>query len=114
MAMGDAPETSDLIDRRTFFYAAATIVATRRTFIQHRLPALLSPPMITRRIPRTGEELPVIGMGTWQTFDPSPASPAALDRLSDVLRVFIEGGGRVVDSSPMYGRAEEHAGALLD
>src|SRR5689334_493666 len=70
--------------------------------------------MITRRIPKTGEELPVIGMGTWQTFDPSPATPAALEILSKLLRVFIDGGGRVIDSSPMYGRAEEHSGALMD
>ncbi len=70
-------------------------------------------PMITRKIPRTNEELPVIGMGTWKTFDPSSPTPAALDRLGEVLHVLIEGGGTVIDSSPMYGRAEEHAGSLL-
>ena len=70
--------------------------------------------MLTRRIPRTGEELPVIGMGTWQTFDPSPADAKALDNLANVLRVFVDGGGRVIDSSPMYGRAEEHSGNLMD
>ncbi len=70
--------------------------------------------MLTRRIPKSGEALPVVGMGTWQTFDPSPATPKALDNLANVLRVFIDGGGRVIDSSPMYGRAEEHSGALMD
>jgi len=70
--------------------------------------------MITRRIPKTSEELAVIGIGTWQTFDPSPPTPAALDTLAKVLRVFVDGGGRVIDSSPMYGRAEEHSGALMD
>ncbi len=70
-------------------------------------------PMITRKIPRTNEELPVIGMGTWKTFDPSSPTPAVLDRLGEVLHVLIEGGGTVIDSSPMYGRAEEHAGSLL-
>ena len=69
--------------------------------------------MLTRRIPRTGEEIPVVGMGTWQTFDPPSPTPAVLDRLAEVLRVFIAGGGRVIDSSPMYGRSEEHTGALL-
>jgi diketogulonate reductase-like aldo/keto reductase len=52
-------------------------------------------------------------MGTWQTFDPPSPTPATLDRMADVLRVFIDGGGRVIDSSPMYGRSEEHTGALL-
>jgi diketogulonate reductase-like aldo/keto reductase len=70
--------------------------------------------MLTRKIPRTGEELPVIGMGTWQTFDPPTGSNAALDQLAEVLRVFIAAGGRVIDSSPMYGRAEEVTGALLE
>jgi diketogulonate reductase-like aldo/keto reductase len=53
-------------------------------------------------------------MGTWQTFDPSPASAKALDNLANVLRVFVGAGGRVIDSSPMYGRAEEHSGTLMD
>jgi aryl-alcohol dehydrogenase-like predicted oxidoreductase len=66
-----------------------------------------------RRIPRSGEELPVIGMGTWQTFDPPGGDAAAMGRLTEVLRVFIDGGGRVIDSSPMYGRAEENTGAIL-
>ena len=71
-------------------------------------------PMTTRKIPRTGEELPVIGMGTWQTFDPPTANAAALDQLAEVLKVFIAAGGRVIDSSPMYGRAEEITGTLLE
>ncbi|HVT39404.1 MAG TPA: aldo/keto reductase [Gemmatimonadaceae bacterium] len=69
--------------------------------------------MLKRRIPRSGEEIPVIGMGTWQTFDPPTATSAALDQLADVLRVFISAGGRVIDSSPMYGKAEEITGRLL-
>jgi len=67
--------------------------------------------MMTRRIPSTGEELPVIGLGTWQTFD---VGRAAADRapLEEVLREFVAMGGRVIDSSPMYGRSEEVAGAI--
>ena len=62
-------------------------------------------------IPATGETLPVIGIGTWQTFD---VGPSAADRapLSEVLRAFVQAGGRVVDSSPMYGAAESVLGEL--
>jgi diketogulonate reductase-like aldo/keto reductase len=52
-------------------------------------------------------------MGTWQTFDPPTAAPAVLDQLTEVLRAFISAGGRVIDSSPMYGKAEEITGTLL-
>jgi diketogulonate reductase-like aldo/keto reductase len=69
--------------------------------------------MLKRRIPASGEEIPVIGMGTWQTFDPPAAGPPVLDQLAEVLSVFMSAGGRVIDSSPMYGRAEEITGTLL-
>ena len=65
----------------------------------------------TRRIPRTGEQLPVIGMGTYRTFD---AGEEASKPLREVLQRFFAAGGRVIDSSPMYGRAEEVVGALVD
>jgi diketogulonate reductase-like aldo/keto reductase len=65
--------------------------------------------MNTRPIPRSGEPIPLIGLGTWQTLDvPASASP----RLAPVLDAFAAAGGRVIDSSPMYGRAEERVGDL--
>jgi diketogulonate reductase-like aldo/keto reductase len=67
--------------------------------------------MLTRPIPSTGEALPVIGLGTWQTFDVS-GSQSVREPLANVLTAFVEGGARVVDSSPMYGRAEAVAGEL--
>lgn len=68
--------------------------------------------MLTRPIPKSGEQVPVIGMGTWQTFD---VGDSAADRapLLEVLRRFFAAGGRVIDSSPMYGNAEEVCGDLL-
>lgn len=68
--------------------------------------------MSTRAIPRTGEAIPVIGLGTWQTFD---VGSAAADRapVVEVLRRFLLAGGRVIDSSPMYGRAEAVTGDAL-
>jgi aryl-alcohol dehydrogenase-like predicted oxidoreductase len=68
--------------------------------------------MAERTIPRTGESLPVVGLGTWQTFDVG-SSPADRAPLAEVLRLFLAGGGRVIDSSPMYGRAEAVVGDLL-
>ena len=68
--------------------------------------------MLTRPIPKSKEPLPVVGIGTWQAFDVAPSDPG-LEQRKDVLRVLFEAGGKVIDSSPMYGRAEEVVGALL-
>jgi diketogulonate reductase-like aldo/keto reductase len=67
--------------------------------------------MLQRAIPSTGENIPVIGLGTWRTFDVG-GSPAARAPLADVLRRFVTQGGRLVDSSPMYGAAETVVGDL--
>ncbi len=68
--------------------------------------------MNTRPIPSTQEALPVIGCGTWLGFDYSPGT-AEYARLPGVLDALFDAGGRVVDSSPMYGRAEANTGDLL-
>ena len=67
--------------------------------------------MIQRAIPSSGEKLPVIGLGTWRVFDVS-SSPTERTPLEEVLRTFVQRGARVIDSSPMYGRAEEVIGDL--
>lgn len=68
-------------------------------------------PLRTKEIPGTSESLPVIGLGTWQTFDRA-SSPGARRAVEEVLSTFVELGGRVIDSSPMYGRAEDVVGDL--
>jgi diketogulonate reductase-like aldo/keto reductase len=68
--------------------------------------------IITRPIPSSGEQLPVIGLGTWQTFDVG-ASASARVPLREVLEAFASVGGRVIDSSPMYGNSELVAGDLI-
>jgi aryl-alcohol dehydrogenase-like predicted oxidoreductase len=65
-----------------------------------------------RKIPSSGELLPVIGVGTWQTFDVG-AGEAERAPLKETLRVLFDAGGSVIDSSPMYGRSEQVAGDLL-
>lgn len=66
---------------------------------------------LQRAIPSSGEKLPIIGLGTWQAFDVS-TSPAERQPLEEVLALFVKFGGRVIDSSPMYGRAEQVIGDL--
>ena len=81
--------------------------------LAHPLSALANAPaeMLTRPIPSSGEQLPVIGLGTWQTFDVG-ASASEREPLEQVLKTFVELGGRVIDSSPMYGASEEVVGDI--
>ena len=67
--------------------------------------------MLTRVIPSSGEKLPVIGLGTWRAFDVDLTTDNRR-QLERVLSLFVKLGGRVIDSSPMYGRAEEVIGEL--
>ena len=67
-------------------------------------------PSITRRIPASGEILPAIGLGTWQSFDVSGGEDFAAAK--ETLRQFAGLGGTVVDSSPMYGKSEFAVGRL--
>lgn len=73
--------------------------------------AMATPPkMNTRLIPRTKEAIPTIGLGTWQAFDVEPSGRAPLVA---VMKQFLAAGGRVVDSSPMYGKSEGVVGDVL-
>lgn len=65
-----------------------------------------------RPIPRTGEMLPVIGLGTWQAFDVG-GDPSEITRATDAVRALVDGGGTLVDSSPMYGTAESVVGLAV-
>jgi diketogulonate reductase-like aldo/keto reductase len=78
------------------------------------VPAAAAAPekMHTRAIPVSNEPLPVVGCGTWRTFDVG-TEPADRAPLADVLRVLFDAGGSVIDSSPMYGAAEGVAGDVL-
>ncbi len=66
-------------------------------------------PSLTRPIPATGEQLPVVGLGSWITFNVGD-DPVARDACTDVMRAFVEAGGRVIDSSPMYGSSQDTIG----
>lgn len=68
-------------------------------------------PLVERPIPKGGDKLPVLGLGTWQTFDVA-GDVEGLAAAREVLRLFSQAGGRLVDSSPMYGSAESVVGQL--
>ncbi len=67
--------------------------------------------IMKRVIPSSGEKIGVVGLGTWQTFDVGNSS-SQREQLKAVLRTLVEGGGAVVDSSPMYGSSERVVGDL--
>jgi diketogulonate reductase-like aldo/keto reductase len=68
--------------------------------------------MLKRKIPSSGEEIPIIGMGSSNTFDVG-ATAAELDPLRAVLEALVAGGAKVIDTSPMYGRSEAVLGELI-
>ena len=78
------------------------------------LPAAAAAPALLRTLPKSGERIPAVGLGTWLTFHVDIADAAAMARRKAVLERFLAGGGRVVDSSPMYATAEQVLGVLLD
>jgi len=67
--------------------------------------------VLTRAIPSSSEKLPVIGLGTWRTFDVDLRADNR-KQLAEVLSLFVKLGGRVIDSSPIYGRSEQVIGEL--
>jgi diketogulonate reductase-like aldo/keto reductase len=90
---------------------------TRRRFVQAAACLALGPPVIasgqagplTRPIPRSGEALPAVGLGTWITFNVGDDAAARV-RCAAVMKAFVEAGGRLIDSSPMYGSSQEVVG----
>lgn len=89
----------------------------RRRFLASALagwamPSPAQPAPVTRAVPSTGEALPVVGLGTWITFNVGRDAPARA-RCVEVMRAFFEAGGRVIDSSPMYGSSQGVVGEGL-
>ena len=97
-----------------------TKLHSRRSFIQHGVALGLLPSsllanddaMATRSIPKTGEQMPIIGLGTWQVFDVA-GSQEELDLRQAIVDMLIEQGGSVIDSSPMYARSEKIIGDVI-
>jgi diketogulonate reductase-like aldo/keto reductase len=100
------------MDRRTFIGSGLVSVAGLA------LPgaasiALAETGPLTRTIPSSGETMPLVGLGSWITFNVGD-DPVLLDRSADVIKAFVDGGGRMIDSSPMYGSAQNTIGYGLN
>lgn len=68
-----------------------------------------APAPLTRAIPSSGERIPIVGLGSWNSFDVGD-NPAARAQCIEVMRQFFAAGGRLIDSSPMYGSAQSVIG----
>ena len=90
--------------RRTVLKAATSVIAAT--------PALGADQMRTRPIPSTEDALPVIGLGTYSVFDVDGSDEEIATRL-DIVEALLEGGGSVIDTSPMYNRSERIVGDVL-
>ncbi len=97
--------------RRRFL---ALLAATGLTSALGRIPsASAGAALHSRAIPGSGEQLPLVGMGSYLTFDVGD-DPTLLAARTEVLRAFFEAGGRLIDSSPMYDSSEAAIGHALD
>src|SRR5579859_1371765 len=94
--------------RRRLLRALAAFSASA---MSNRSIADATPAMMKRPIPSSGEMLPVVGLGTYQSFDVGGGA-AGREPLKEVLRLFVQQGGTLVDSSPMYGPSESVVGDL--
>ncbi len=98
-----------------------TVTTTRRSFVKGAvagamamsLPAVTyaknDPQPAMRPIPSTGEMIPAVGLGTWVTFNVGD-DPVLRNECADVMAAFFDAGGRVIDSSPMYGSSQSVIG----
>jgi len=77
------------------------------------MPAARAAERLQRPIPKTGETIPAVGLGTWQAFDVA-GDAAETAQAREALKALVDLGGRVIDSSPMYGSAESVSGQLAD
>ena len=107
---------TDTLSRRAFLasLAAAGAAAVFRPSSARAYPgpatASTSPgPIVTRAIPSSGAALPLVGLGSWATFNVGE-DVAARNSCAEVMRAFFAGGGRLIDSSPMYGSSQEVIG----
>jgi len=103
-----------MVTRRQILQFGATILALPfgNLLAKGNSPDASTLALIQRKIPSSGELLPVIGMGTSRTFD-TANDPESLAKLAAVINAFFAGNGMVIDSSPMYGEAESRVGDVL-
>jgi diketogulonate reductase-like aldo/keto reductase len=96
-----------LISRREAIKLTAGAAVTSLSASMHASTSA----MLQRTIPSSGEKIPAVGLGTYQAFD-FPSSSSERNSAKEALRLFSQHGGKLIDSSPMYGEAEERIGDL--
>ena len=100
-----SPKTG--ISRRAWLKLAAALT------LGESMPAARAAERLQRPVPKTGETIPAVGLGTWQAFDVA-GDAAETAQAREALKALVDLGGRVIDSSPMYGSAESISGQLAD
>jgi aryl-alcohol dehydrogenase-like predicted oxidoreductase len=75
-------------------------------------PAVAAKPVQTKPIPSSGEQLPIVGMGTWAVLE-TPIRDPKFSTHVEAVRVLLNGGGKVIDTAPTYGPAEPHLGEIF-
>ncbi|MGH9317885.1 MAG: aldo/keto reductase, partial [Thermoanaerobaculia bacterium] len=95
------------LSRRTLLVSAAAAGAA--SVLRPLTPAAHPGPILTHPVPSTGEKLPLVGLGSWITFNVGDDA-VARDSCAEVMRAFFREGGRLIDSSPMYGSSQEVIG----
>jgi len=101
-----------MVDRRKFL--ALSLIGLYNTFVpSYSFSETINPLQINKIIPKTGELLPSIGMGTWITFDIG-YNTDEVNKRAEIVRNFFSNGGSLIDSSPMYGSAEKVLGLCLE
>ena len=103
-----APEPS--LSRRT---VVATLAASAAAVMLRPLSVLAQASPVTKPIPSTGERLPVVGLGSWITFNVGDDAQLR-DECAAVMSAFFAAGGRMIDSSPMYGSSQAVIGYGLN
>ena len=95
------------LDRRSWL--VSLVGAGTAAVLKPFSPAVGQAPILTRPIPSTGEAVPLVGLGSWVTFNVGD-DPVARSSCAEVMRAFFQDGGRLIDSSPMYGSSQEVIG----
>ena len=105
-----APSGETGVSRRDLFktLGVGAAAATLGTGLFGAGSATAQAGLIMKKIPRTGETVPAIGLGTFMTFDKKPGAPR--DHIKEIMKRFYEGGGRAIDTSPLYGMSEVSIG----
>ena len=101
-----------LLSRHRFLKGMAGAAGAAALLGPAGLAAAATSPMIRRAIPKSGETVPVIGLGTAQSFGYA-GDAATFDARKAVIRTLIEGGATIIDTSPTYGSAEDVVGRAL-